>query len=149
MNRFLTMLTLILVASLSAIAQQKLAIMPLLDNATSTNPSAEIASVEVSGKQLKPHNLSIYKSLSVSGDAALAEKMERAVMHDGTSAESREVSLRDGRLYFGFYTMPPAGNENRYIFYLNATLAGGSKTTIIYMQGKAGEASIRKMIKKQ
>ncbi len=52
-------------------------------------------------------------------------------------------------IYFGFYTMPPAGKENRYIFYLNATLAGGTKTTIIYMQGKAGEASIKKMIKKQ
>lgn len=140
------LLTLVLVPA--ARAQEGMAIEPFFDDGIKHRPGAEVTAVSVTGKQLQNSNLSIYRSVSVTGDPSLTQDMERAVTRDGAKAESREVSLKDGHLYFGFYTLIPQGKEYSYMFYLNSTLTGGSKTTLIYMQGKAEPYEIRNMIKR-
>jgi len=135
-------------STLCAIAQEGLSVNRFFtDNLQDKSPGT-ITSVVITGEQLAKHNLSVYRSVSVTGDEALTAQMERAVTHDGVKAKSREVSLKNGRLYFGFYTLTPAGKENRYLFYLDNTITGGNKTMIIYMQGTATQAQISEMIKR-
>ena len=67
---------------------------------------------------------------------------------DSRSATDREVSYRDGRIYYAFLTLKPIKGKNRYVFYLNQNLAGGDKIILIYMSGKADANKIKKMIKK-
>lgn len=146
------LIIILLFAALSlpmANAQQGMAIEQFFNEGIPHAPDAKVSAVSITGRQLESQgNLSVYRSVSVTGDSELIMKIERAVTRDGTKAESREVSLKDGRLYFGFYTMPPLENENRYIFYLNSTLSGGKKATLIFLQGKASPYEIRKMIKR-
>ncbi len=147
-------LMLLIAATPAAYSQKGLGIEPFFEENTPHNPDASVNVVSITGNKLKEHDLSIYRSVSVTGDDALAQRIERAVTRDGTKAESREVSLKKGHLYFGFYSLPPVDNdnrhmgENRYIFYLNSTLDGGRKITLIYLQGKAEPWQIRRMIKK-
>ena len=149
MKKLILTLLLTVLSVTAAQAQDRMAIQPFFNDGIPHAPDAKVTAVSVTGNQLKSHgNLSIYRSVSVTGDSELIRKIERAVTRGGTKAESREVSLKDGRLYFGFYTMPPLGNENRYIFYLNSTLAGGSKATLIYLQGEASSAEIQRLIKR-
>lgn len=131
-----------------AIAQDRLEIASFLNDGIEHAPQAQVTTVSITGKQLKQHNLSIYRSISVTGDQELTRQIERAVTHDGAKADSREVSFKDGRLYFGFYTLPPHDKENRYIFYLNSEPTGGNKTTLIYIQGKASPEKIQEMLKR-
>ncbi len=124
-------LTLLIAATPAAYSQKGLDIEPFFEENTPHNPDASVNVVSITGNKLKEHDLSIYRSVSVTG-----------------------VSLKKGRLYFGFYSLPPVDNdnrhtgENRYIFYLNSTLDGGKKITLIYLQGKAEPWQIRRMIKK-
>lgn len=143
----LILLLTLLTAPLTS-AQEGMAIAPFFDEGVQHAPGAEVTSVSITGTRLKDYNLNTYRSMSVSGDPDLTRKIERAVTHDGVKAESRKVSLKDGHLYFGFYTLPPLDTDNRYIFYLNSTLAGGNKVTLIYLQGKAESSEILKMLKR-
>ena len=154
MKNLLLSFLLLLTAVPAAYSQKGLAIEQFFDENTPHKPDASVNVVSITGNKLDAHNLSVYRSVSVTDADALAQRIERAVARDGTKAESREVSLKKGRLYFGFYALPPVDNENRhmgenrYIFYLNSTLDGGKKTTLIYLQGKAEPWQIRQMIKK-
>ena len=95
-------LTLLIAATPAAYSQKGLDIEPFFEENTPHNPDASVNVVSITGNKLKEHDLSIYRSVSVTGDEALAQRVERAVTRDGTKAESREVSLKRGRLYFGF-----------------------------------------------
>lgn len=153
-KNFILFLVLLIVATPAAYSQKGLGIEPFFDENTPHSPDASVNVVSITGSKLKEYDLSVYRSVSVTGDDALTRCIERAVTRDGTKAESREVSFKKGHLYFGFYALPPVDNEsrhmgeNRYIFYLNSTLDGGKKTTLIYLQGKAEPWQIRQMIKK-
>ena len=40
------------------------------------------------------------------------------------------------------------GELNRYLFYLNQHAVGKDKLILIYIEGKAGRADVKKMLKK-
>ena len=65
-------------------------------------------------------------------------------------ALDKEVAFRNGRLYYGYYTLKPMsdGELNRYLFYLNQHAVGKDKLILIYIEGKAGRADVKKMLKK-
>jgi len=146
MKRLIIQLLFLIAAAAAATAQTGLAVEPFFDDGLPHADGADVTAVAISGKKLKPHGLSIYRSVSVTGDQALADRIERAVTRDGTKAESREVSLKSGRLHFGFYTLPPLNGEHRYLFYLNSAPGKNGKTTIIFMQGTAPPEKINSML---
>lgn len=135
-----------LLAALSAAAAPPLRCERLLDGHYRTNPNA--SETIVSGKALKPYDLDCYHGLTIVDAPDEAKVIELAVNRDSDRAVDREVSYREGKLYYAFLTIKPEGKKNRYIFYLNQHLSGGNKIILIYMSGNAGTEKIKSMLKK-
>ena len=76
-----------------------------------------------------------------------AAKIEPLVTRDGAKAIDREVSYRDGGLYYGFYQLQCRGVKQCYLFYLNQNRAKGNKIIIIYLEGFASPDKIKSMLK--
>ena len=72
-------------------------------------------------------------------------------MEDGKLAIKKEVAMIGGRLYYGFYVLPPRDeNTNRYIFYRNNLLnpeAKPQEVMLVYIEGKASPAELKKIFK--
>lgn len=105
----------------------------------------------VSGSQLKGTGLDTYRSIIINGENArkCAAAIAKAVMADGASSVSKEVNYIDGHLYYAHYMLKPAGNRNRYIFFVDNTLKGDSRVMLVYMEGKASPEEVRRLIKKK
>lgn len=152
MKRIFTIMLLCAMFSVSALAQSGLHVNKLFSKYRKMPNAVE---VYVTGQEAERLKLSLYRSLTltsyVDGDLLL----EPSVVKDGVSALDKEVEYRDGKLYYGFYTLPARkfGNEtvNRYLFYLNQNLANKksvNKITIIYLEGKADADFIKSLIRK-
>lgn len=113
------------------------------------NNDSNAAVTVVMGKALNSYDLDEYRGLTLTYTAENADKIEEAVKTDANTAIDKEIAYRKGKLYYAFITLPPEkGGKNRYLFYLNQTLAKGNKLILIYMRGKASAEKIKKMIKK-
>ena len=108
---------------------------------------SNVTLVNMSYDKNKQGGLKIYKSISVSDNPSLADKIKRAVTKDGVNAVSKEVSYREGDLYFGFYSMGGKKASRRYLLYLNRRPKGIEKTTLIYIEGELDERAVKSMIK--
>lgn len=127
----------------TAIAQEGLKISQFFSETYGTQPS--VSSVTISGDKIKDNDLSLYRSVTVT-DAAEGEKMAAAVKSDGVKASQKEISYVNGKLCFGFITLPPVNKRNRYILFLNAFLNGGEKALLIYMEGNVSPEKISSML---
>lgn len=145
MNRLIILMAMLLVAVYAA-AVEPPATSRYLNGHFHGN--AKASETEVTGSALKPYDLDVYRGLTLVDSPEAAEAIEKAVATDSRSATDREVSYRDGRIYYAFLTLKPIKGKNRYVFYLNQHLAGGDKIILIYMSGKADANKIKKMIKK-
>ena len=76
-----------------------------------------------------------------------AADIEPLVTRDASKAIDREVSYRDGGLYYGFYQLKPRSGLQRYLFYLNQNRNGGNKIILIYLEGHASRDKIKEMLK--
>lgn len=143
MKRILTIMAFIAIAVLTATAQTGFAVGRLFDSGYEKRENVTV--VEANGKLLKVYGLSQFRSMTVAGDSALADEMERAVNADAEKAVSKEVSLKGGRLYYGIFSFPKEGGLC-HIFYRNNSLRKGAKpeTTVIYMEGTATIAELKK-----
>ncbi len=94
-------------------------------------------------------SLSLYRALSIAGNPEKALEIERMVMADGRTALSKEVRYTSGHLYYGLYVLPPVANENRYILFLNGNLSGNGKMLLLYLEGRASVADVKKLINKK
>lgn len=74
--------------------------------------------------------------------------LEEFVEADLAAAVDRETVYRSGHLYYAFLSLPQSSKLNRYVLYLNQTLAGGNRIILIYMEGQADADLIKKMLKK-
>jgi len=105
----------------------------------------------VSGKKLKPYNLTFYHSFTLTDKSkyeALARKMEAAVKADSKTTLDREVVEICGHLYYAILTLPKKDDMNRYIFYKDTTLKGnGKEVIVVYMEGMASVEEIEKKFK--
>lgn len=122
------------------------ATLDILNSHYSADPG--VSKTIVTGKSLKRYNLDQYRGLTLADKPEKADEIEKAVAQDARNANDREISYRDGKIYYAFLTLKPLEDKNRYLFYLNQHLAGGNKIILIYMSGKADSESIKKMIKK-
>lgn len=107
-------------------------------------------STETLLKQSRLHNisLSLYRALSIAGNADKAFAVERMVISDGRRATSKEVRYSSGHLVYGLYVLPQRKGENRYILFLNGNLTGSGKMLLLYLEGEASVSDIKKLINK-
>ena len=136
MRRFTILLILLLSVLPKVLAQEGLSITPFFSQEFFEKPG--ITTVTVTGKKLKKTGIDIYRSLTVTGNPESSNLLEQA-----------EVSFRDGKLHFGFYTLKPHDRMNRYILYLNRTEEGKRKTTLIYLEGTGDTNQIKKFLNKE
>jgi hypothetical protein len=101
----------------------------------------------VEGDALERYKLNYYRGVTIKNQPEDAAEIEAAVIKDGKNANDKEVSYKDGHLYYGLYSFKRA-LTNRYIFYLNQHLKGGNKIVVIYMVGDAKLNDIKKLIQK-
>ena len=105
----------------------------------------------ISGDALKGTDLSLYRSLVITGSQEEADHIAERVSKCGAKAVSREVKYIDGKIYYAQFALPPMGSNgyNRYLFYLNSHLKGGNRIMIVFMSGKAKLEQIKKLISQQ
>lgn len=127
-------------------AQKGLNVAPYFGPPYDKDP--HVSMVSIAGRSLQKYHLDVYKSIEVTNDAALVSKLEAAVSADGSKAVDKEVTYKGGRLSFGFYTLAPSGNRNRYLVYMANPSAAGGKVTLIYMAGEATRKQILSIMKK-
>ncbi len=149
MKRITIIITLTVLTILPALAQSGLHINSLFDGRYKKNPYA--AEYIVTGPGAWEIDLEIYHSLKVT-EKEQQELIESLVNKDGAQAIDKEMQLRNGKLYYGFYTLSQTKKKrNRYIFFLNQNLAKKNPknmVTLIYMEGKASPEKIKKLIRK-
>lgn len=133
------------VTSLGVFAQKGLSVADFFTDTYASNP--DVTMISLSGNQIHADGLKIYKSLSVSGNKEIADKVAEAVRKDGSRAKSKEVSYNNGQLYFGFYFLGGSGTERQYLLFLDRRAMGKDKTTIIYIKGDMDTEGIKKLIK--
>lgn len=146
MKQSLTLLFLAFMA-LAASAQKNMKIDELF--ADEYRNRDNVVEVIVKGEKVKAYKLTLFRSLTVKNDAALAQKMEQAVNADAKTASDKETGLVGGKLYYGFFSFPNGNGTYRYLFYRNNLLRKGAapETTIVYMEGKATLKELKEMFK--
>lgn len=143
--RHLVILCIVLMSALGVSAQKGLNINELFDGRYRDNKAA--TETIIKGETLRKYSLDTYHALTLTAMPEAAQEIERLVTKDGAGALSREVSYRQGHLYFGFYRLPNSNDNRRYLFYLNQNLNKGNKIILIYLDGLADTETVKKMLK--
>lgn len=111
---------------------------------------SDATEVTMKGRRISQYKLTLFRSLTISGNSPEAREVERLVKADAAHAADKESASRGARLYYGFYRLQPKGGLNRYLFYRNNALKPGAKPTLtlIYMEGKASIAELKRNFSK-
>ena len=111
-----------------------------------------LSHVHIEGNDLVPYNLSLFRSIRLTPESMpdnSRKLMEQRVMEDGKLATKKEVAMIGGRLYYGFYVLPPRDKKtNRYIFYRNNILKPEAKPQeimLVYIEGAASPTELKKI----
>lgn len=147
MKRVLVTVALMAGCTVSALSQDGLNVAPFFDSGYKDKEG--VTMVSVSGTQMASDDVSAYKSISVTGNPGLADKIAAAVGKDGVLSKSKEVTYKEGRLHFGFFSMGGSPGKRRYLLFLDRRPAGKDKTLLIYLEGSLDEESVKKMIKRE
>lgn len=104
----------------------------------------------IQGKELSDYRLDVFKSLTLIPSDSISQDIEKRVMDDVGGSISHELNYRDSCLYYGLFQLSPVKGKKRYIFYRNNAMVPNSDgvLTLIYMEGSASIAQLRKMFKK-
>lgn len=145
MKRLITLVMLWAIGASASVAQDRLNIGALFDGRYHDEPKA--SETQISGAKLEKYSLSLYRSLTLADMPEAADVIEPLVVKDGAGAVDREVSYRDGGLYYGFYQLKPRNGCQRYLFYLNQNRNKGNKIILIYLEGTASREKIKQMLK--
>lgn len=152
MKRIVTMILMGVLVSLTMNAQSRLYVLELFGKYRTL---LDVVEVHVTGKEARTVNLETYRSMSMPASIDEAKIVEQKVVKDGVTAKEKEVEYRGGQLYYGFYMLSPVIKHdkklNRYLFFLNQSLAKKNpmnKITMIYMEGKADIDYIKSLIRK-
>ena len=147
-SRFIAIMAFIVGSLFASFAYgEKLNVSPLFKEDFAKN--ASVTMVSVSGEQADWKGLTVYKSVSVSGNAEKADEIAGRVRKDGAKAEFKETSYKDGKLYFGFYSLGGYGQYRKYLFYLDLRPKGKEKTTLVYIEGDWTPDQVKAMITKK
>lgn len=103
----------------------------------------DVTQIVIKGDQLAPYRLDEFMSLTVT-DPRDCEAVALAVEADARKAKAKEVTYSGGKIAYGFITLPPDPDDNHYIFFYR----GEGKAVVMYLNGTATPAEVKKMIKK-
>lgn len=145
MKRLLTTLIVALAATTAAYSQKGLHIASIFDG--EYRKKTNVTEVEIKGMRLIKYDLTLFRSITVANDPAIAAKIESLVKADGKSATDRETGIKGGRLYYAIYSFRKSDGSYRYILFRNNLLIKGKETTIVYMEGDATLPELKKMFK--
>lgn len=145
MKKILIILLTALAGILQSAAEEKLNIDQFFSGKYASNPKVTIIDVTNSNPK---DNIVAYRSISVTDDRELANKIAAAVAKDGSRAKSKEVSYKEGMLYYGFYSLGGVMENRRYILYLNRRPTGKEKTTLVFIKADMDETAVKKLINK-
>ncbi|MBE6288272.1 MAG: hypothetical protein E7099_08850 [Mediterranea massiliensis] len=107
--------------------------------------------VQVKGKELKPYNLTLFRSITLKDSPEEALRMEECVLKDAEKSVDKEEGRIGEHLYYGFYCLPPRYELlYRYIFYRNTSVKSDARrdeVTLVYMEGYATLEELKQMFK--
>lgn len=146
MKRFYLIILLIVGVWSMAVAQRGLNVSPYFTEKFARNP--KVAMIFAEGDDLGMKEIEVYRSVTVEGDSRLCTLLTEAVKKDGANAKSKEVSYKEGELYFGFYFMGGYAQRRRYLLFLNRRPVGKEKVTLIYIEGDISEKDVKKLMGK-
>lgn len=146
MKRIVIAMIVAVVGQLACYGQKGLAINQLFDGRYRKDANA--VETIVRGAAVQKYNLDLYRSVTVTGRPADADEMVRLIKMDTKNAVDIEESFKDGKLYYGFYSLGTR-SPNRYILYLNQYMSGGNKIILLYLEGDAGVKQVKRMLKKK
>lgn len=109
--------------------------------------SADYATeTSIQGSQLKPYNLTLFRSLTVTGQPAVAQTLSDLVSADSQHAVNKEEKIRGNRINYGLYEFKPVqkGKPGRFLFFFS----NNRKAVLIYMEGNTNLDNIKHLIKK-
>lgn len=147
MKKVIFIMLVALLAVIPVQAQKGMNINALLNGHFKKSPHA--TEIVVTGKKAAKIGLDVYHSLSVT-DMTVVPFIRQAVTADGAKASSKEVEYRGGKLYYGYYTFNGKKGHNRFIFYLDQSLARSGpvkKVTLIFMEGAVSGSYIKQLIR--
>lgn len=149
MKKAVLLMILALGLAVSATAQDGMAVARLFGGDYRKQPN--VTEVVMKGKAvMKRAGLEVFHSVTVSDDPALAATMEQLVEADAKNATDKEVGMRGGKMYYGFFAFKGTNGKNRYLFFRNDLLRKGAepRTSVVYMEGKATMRELREFFKK-
>ena len=146
MKRLIFTLIMSLACAMASYAQKGLSVAQYFSDTYRNDKT--VTMVEVTGDSKKMPGIECYRSITVSGNEALSESIEKTVKKDGAAAKSKEVIYKKGKLYFGMYFMGGSGKHRRYIYFLNQKAVGKDKTMLIFIEGDISEEMAKSLIKK-
>lgn len=148
MKRLKTILIILALGALPALAQKNLKIDRVFEHNYIERYKA--TEVMVQGRELKPYNLTLFRSVTFDNGEPMAEQIEQWIEADSREAYDKEVGRVKGQLYYGFFCLPAHKGKLRYLFYRNATLQPNSQDkslSVVYMEGNATLEELKKMFK--
>lgn len=128
-------------------AQDGLNIAQLFDGRYKQEANA--IEVLVKGRKLEPYKLTLFRSLTVKNDPEKFDRIEELVTRDGRQALDKETGMIGGKLYYGFFRLPPKGKSYRYLFFRNSSLrtVESDEVTVVYMEGYATLEELKQLFK--
>lgn len=147
MKKLLILLAVTVASAFALQAQKGLNVAKVFQGRYAKMPDAVVT--YLTGDAVEKYDLSLYRSLAVTCDAATAKEVEQLVLKDGLTATSKETVYRGGRLKFGSFTLPKRNYLNRYLFYVNKDADSGKNTArivVVYMSGDASPEKVKKLI---
>lgn len=147
MKRIFLIIWVVCLAVPKLYAQEGLNVGRLFDGRYQSDPNA--IEVLVKGKKLEPYQLTLFRSLTVKNAPQAFEQIEKWVKQDGAQAIDKETGLIGGKLYYGFYRLPPKDRVYRYLFFRNSSLrkVEANEVTVVYMEGYATLEELKEMFK--
>lgn len=145
MKRLILTLAVCAFWTLSAYAQKGLNVAQFFSDNYRNDET--VTMVEVMGDNRKMPGIDCYRSITVRGNEALSESLEKTVKKDGAAAKSKEVIYKKGKLYFGMYFMGGVDRHRRYLYFLNQKAVGKDKTMLIFIEGNISEEMAKSLIK--
>lgn len=159
MRKSLLTLSLILCCKFLVEGQAGLHIAHFFDGSFGNSP--DVTEVIVNGEEAKKKHFLLYRCLTLSDEKCRSAKIDDAVFRDGVQAQFKEVEYRDGKIYCGFYQLPPFwilgqrphGIKHRYfryIFYLNEQLASQprDRISLFYIESDMNASYVKGMLTK-
>lgn len=147
MKRIILLIIVTCLAVPKLCAQEGLNVSRLFDGRYKKETNA--IEVLVKGSKLEPFQLTLFRSLTVKDAPKEFERIEELVTLDGAQAIDKETGMIGGKLYYGFYRLPPKNEQYRYLFFRNSSLrqVESNEVTVVYMEGYATLEELKQMFK--